>query len=47
MNPVDHPLGGGQGKTSGGRPSCNFLGRNVKGVKTKRIRQSGKVYLKR
>jgi len=34
-NPVDHPLGGGQGKTSGGRPSCNFRGRFVKGTKKK------------
>jgi len=24
MNPVDHPHGGGQGKTSGGRPSVTF-----------------------
>lgn len=26
MNPVDHPLGGGEGKTSGGRPPCNRNG---------------------
>jgi len=24
INPVDHPHGGGQGKTSGGRPSVTF-----------------------
>jgi large subunit ribosomal protein L2 len=23
MNPVDHPLGGGEGKSSGGRPGCS------------------------
>lgn len=26
MNPVDHPLGGGEGKSSGGRPSCSPWG---------------------
>ncbi len=27
MNPVDHPLGGGEGKTSGGRPACSPWGK--------------------
>ena len=27
MNPVDHPLGGGEGKTSGGRHPCSPWGR--------------------
>lgn len=35
MNPVDHPHGGGEGKTSGGRPSVSAWGRLTKGVKTK------------
>jgi large subunit ribosomal protein L2 len=26
MNPVDHPLGGGEGKSSGGRPGCSPSG---------------------
>jgi large subunit ribosomal protein L2 len=26
-NPVDHPLGGGEGRTSGGRPPCNANGK--------------------
>ena len=26
MNPVDHPLGGGEGKSSGGRPGCSPVG---------------------
>ena len=34
MNPVDHPLGGGEGKTSGGRPSCSPWGL-PKGRKTR------------
>lgn len=35
MNPVDHPHGGGEGKTSGGRPSVSAWGRLTKGFKTK------------
>jgi large subunit ribosomal protein L2 len=27
MNPVDHPLGGGEGKSSGGRPACSPWGK--------------------
>ncbi|CAM9177430.1 unnamed protein product [Chrysoparadoxa australica] len=30
MNPVDHPHGGGEGKTSGGRPSCTPWGKPTK-----------------
>lgn len=36
MNPVDHPMGGGEGKTSGGRPSVSAWGRLTKGFKTKK-----------
>ena len=36
MNPVDHPHGGGEGKTSGGRASCSPTGILAKGFKTKR-----------
>lgn len=36
MNPVDHPMGGGEGKSSGGRPSCSPTGVLSKGYKTKR-----------
>jgi large subunit ribosomal protein L2 len=38
MNPVDHPHGGGEGKTSGGRPSVTPWGLPGKGKKTRRIR---------
>lgn len=34
MNPIDHPHGGGQGKTAAGRPSCTPWGKLTKGVKT-------------
>jgi large subunit ribosomal protein L2 len=36
MNPVDHPHGGGEGKTSGGRISVTPWARPTKGYKTKR-----------
>ncbi|MBI4430751.1 MAG: 50S ribosomal protein L2 [Candidatus Omnitrophica bacterium] len=35
MNPVDHPLGGGEGKTSGGRHPCGPSGLLSKGYKTR------------
>lgn len=36
MNPVDHPHGGGEGKTSGGRSSVTPWGKPTKGVKSSR-----------
>jgi large subunit ribosomal protein L2 len=36
MNPVDHPLGGGEGKTSGGRHPVTPWGIPTKGYKTRR-----------
>jgi large subunit ribosomal protein L2 len=42
MNPVDHPLGGGEGRTSGGRPPVTPWGK-PEGVKTrKRKKESNK-----
>lgn len=35
MNPIDHPHGGGEGKTSGGRPSVSFTGKLTKNVPTR------------
>jgi len=35
MNPVDHPLGGGEGRSSGGRPACSPWGK-PEGVKTRK-----------
>lgn len=37
-NPVDHPLGGGEGRTSGGRPPCNHNGK-PEGKKTRSRRK--------
>ncbi|MFQ5848135.1 MAG: 50S ribosomal protein L2 [Candidatus Methylomirabilales bacterium] len=36
MNPHDHPLGGGEGKSSGGRHPCTPWGKPTKGYKTRR-----------
>ena len=36
MNPIDHPHGGGEGKTSGGRPSVTPWGKPTKGKPTSR-----------
>ena len=35
MNPVDHPMGGGEGRTSGGRQPCSPWGQLSKGKKTR------------
>jgi large subunit ribosomal protein L2 len=39
MNPVDHPLGGGEGRTKGGRHPCSPTGVLAKGGKTRRRRK--------
>ena len=39
MNPVDHPHGGGEGKTSGGRHPVTPWGKPTKGKKTRRIKR--------
>lgn len=48
MNPVDHPMGGGEGKTSGGGQPVSPWGQKAKGLKTrKRKKQSSKYIVKR
>jgi large subunit ribosomal protein L2 len=42
MNPIDHPHGGGQGKTSGGRPSVTPWGVYTKGAKTRSSSRTNK-----
>jgi large subunit ribosomal protein L2 len=46
MNPVDHPHGGGEGKTSGGRPSVTPWGRLTKNVKTRKNKVTSKFMIK-
>ncbi len=48
MNPVDHPMGGGEGKTSGGGHPVSPWGQKAKGLKTrKRKKESNKYIIKR
>ncbi|MBI5376274.1 MAG: 50S ribosomal protein L2 [Candidatus Schekmanbacteria bacterium] len=46
MNPVDHPHGGGEGRTSGGRHPCTPWGKPTKGYKTVRKKSSNKYIVK-
>ncbi len=39
MNPIDHPMGGGEGKSSGGRHPCTPWGKATKGLKTRSKRK--------
>jgi large subunit ribosomal protein L2 len=47
MNPIDHPHGGGQGKTSGGRPSVTPWARLTKGYKTNRTKLKNRFIFKK
>jgi len=47
MNPVDHPMGGGEGKSSGGRHPCTPWGKPTKGYKTRSKRKSLKHVVER
>jgi len=42
MNPIDHPLGGGEGRSSGGRHPVTPWGKPTKGYKTRRKKHSDK-----
>ncbi|UCB57328.1 MAG: 50S ribosomal protein L2 [Candidatus Omnitrophota bacterium] len=45
MNPVDHPLGGGEGKSSGGRHPVSPWGLNSKGLKTRKKNKASNKYI--
>ena len=47
MNPVDHPHGGGEGKTSGGRHPVSPWGMPTKGYKTRRNKRTDKMIVRR
>ena len=47
MNPVDHPMGGGEGKSSGGRHPCSPWGLLAKGKKTRKTKLSDRLILRR
>jgi len=46
MNPVDHPMGGGEGKSSGGRHPVSPWGVPTKGYKTRRPKESDRYIIK-
>ncbi len=45
MNPVDHPMGGGEGKSSGGRHPCTPKGKPTKGYKTRKKGKASDRYI--
>ena len=47
MNPVDHPHGGGEGKTSGGRHPVTPWGKSTKGKRTRKLKNRSNKYIVR
>lgn len=47
MNPVDHPMGGGEGRSSGGRHPCTPWGKPTKGYRTRKAKGSDKLIIRR
>jgi len=47
MNPVDHPHGGGEGKTSGGRHPTTPWGKKTRGPKTRKTQASDRLIIRR
>jgi large subunit ribosomal protein L2 len=46
MNPVDHPMGGGEGRTSGGRHPCSPWGQLAKGAKTRNNKRTDSMIIR-
>ena len=47
MNPVDHPMGGGEGRSSGGRHPCTPWGKPTKGRRTRKNKMTNRLIVKR
>jgi large subunit ribosomal protein L2 len=47
MNPVDHPMGGGEGRSSGGRHPCSPWGMPAKGLRTRNNKRTDKMIIRR
>jgi large subunit ribosomal protein L2 len=47
MNPVDHPMGGGEGRSSGGRHPCTPWGVPTKGYRTRKNKRTDRFIVKR
>ena len=46
-NPIDHPLGGGEGKSSGGRHPVTPWGKGTKGTKTRNSKRTDRWIIRR
>jgi large subunit ribosomal protein L2 len=46
-NPVDHPMGGGEGRSSGGRHPCSPWGQLAKGLRTRKRSKDSDRYITR
>jgi len=46
MNPVDHPMGGGEGRTSGGRHPTTPWGKKTKGLKTRNNKRTDRFIIR-
>ena len=46
MNPVDHPMGGGEGKSSGGRHPTTPWGKPTKGYKTRKNKKTDRTIIR-
>jgi large subunit ribosomal protein L2 len=47
MNPVDHPMGGGEGRSSGGRHPCTPWGKPTKGYTTRKNKSTDRYIIKK
>ncbi len=47
MNPVDHPMGGGEGRSAGGRHPCTPWGKPTKGYRTRQNKRTDKYIVRR
>jgi large subunit ribosomal protein L2 len=47
MNPVDHPMGGGEGRSSGGRHPTTPWGKATKGLKTRKRKPSDRLIIRK
>jgi len=47
MNPVDHPMGGGEGRSSGGRHPCTPWGKPTKGYRTRKNKRTSTFIVRR
>jgi large subunit ribosomal protein L2 len=47
MNPVDHPLGGGEGRSSGGRHPVTPWGKPTRGAKTRKNKSTNRFIVSR